>query len=54
VGLSQFALGRIREARGDLADARTRYGEALSHLPATLGESHPAVQEIRSWLAAHP
>jgi tetratricopeptide (TPR) repeat protein len=52
VGLSQLALGMCREARGDPEAARTLYREALTHMPATLGEAHPAVQEARTRLAA--
>jgi hypothetical protein len=51
VGLSQLALGAVREMQGDPAAAREAFGEALAHLPSTLGEKHPATQEARARLA---
>jgi serine/threonine-protein kinase len=54
VGLSQLALGEIREAEGDSLAARQLFGDAVFHMAPTLGESHPATEEARSRLAYRP
>ncbi len=51
VGLSQAALGEVERTRGEDAEARRLFGEAVTHMGPTLGESHPAVLEAKSHLA---
>jgi tetratricopeptide (TPR) repeat protein len=53
-GLSRLGLARVLAARGDDTAARASLGEALVHLPGTLGDSHPATLSARKELAAQP
>jgi eukaryotic-like serine/threonine-protein kinase len=48
VGRSLLVLGQVHEARGEWGAAARSFGDAASHLAATLGESHPATLEARS------
>jgi eukaryotic-like serine/threonine-protein kinase len=50
VGLSQAALAEVELARGNESEARRLFGEAVSHMRPTLGDSHPAVVEAQSRL----
>jgi eukaryotic-like serine/threonine-protein kinase len=54
VGLSQVLLGEVSLARGDAAEARRRFGEAVSQMTSTLGEDHPALRQARARLAEGP
>jgi serine/threonine-protein kinase len=54
VGLSQLALGKVCEARHDVAAAREWFRQAAGHIAPTLGDAHPALLEARQHLAAHP
>jgi hypothetical protein len=42
------------EARGDIVSARGLFVQSLGQMSPTLGTGHPAVQEARTRLAAHP
>jgi tetratricopeptide (TPR) repeat protein len=53
-GLSQLGLARVAAARADDTAARALLTAALTHLPGTLGESHPATLAARKELAARP
>lgn len=53
VGRSLLVLGQVHRARGDVEGAGRLFGEAASHLTATLGESHPATLEAQARSPAH-
>jgi tetratricopeptide (TPR) repeat protein len=53
VGMSQAVLGEVDRARGDDSEARRLFGEAVSQMGPTLGESHPALLEAKSRLAGN-
>jgi tetratricopeptide (TPR) repeat protein len=54
VGLSQRVLGEVALTRSDRPAARALFAQALAHLSPTLGESHPATQQLKVHLAALP
>lgn len=49
VGSAHFVRARAQQAAGDVAGARQSAAEALTHLLATIDETHPAIGRLRAW-----
>jgi hypothetical protein len=47
-------LGEVLQAKGDAAEARRLFADAVAHMTPTLGDAHPAVKQAKARLTPSP